>query len=117
MKFPTVGQRAWIYALQGAEVKAGWPHFLPVTVQSIRREGLCLVTVRDGRGRTVELPNFELDCGQEFEVETGQWIPESDPRAIAHLREILARPLSYAGNVDDGREGVRFILGRNGKKA
>jgi hypothetical protein len=116
MKRPTVGQRAWIHPLQGAEVAPGFPQMLPVTVESIRQEGLCFVTIRNGAGRTLELPHFELDCGQEYEISPGKWIPESDPRALDHVRACLSSPRVDAGNVNHEvhLEWLRLILARNG---
>jgi len=63
----------------------------------------------------------QLDFGYEFRTKTGEWVQESDPRALRFLRRVFdelaaGKPERHVG--DNGRklgaETVAKILRRNG---
>lgn len=96
--------------------------FAACEVLGVYRNGNHAEILVEGRQqRTVQL--HHIDCGREFRLRSGQWIPESDPRA----RKWLLRLLADIGNggtkrrqfrSDDGRtwsiEEIAWVLKRNG---
>ena len=93
--WPVIGKQAWFDPIgQGVEV-SGWAKGAVVTIVSIRRDVLCLVTVRNAAGGEMEVPHFDLDCGYSFKARNGDWIHESDPRVLRWLEKKSKTPSTH----------------------
>lgn len=117
MRFPKIGQTAYISPRQGGSLRCGLRAFEAVKVVSMRQEGLCWVTVKNG-GQFAEVLHHELDCGRDYKLPNGPWIPESDPRALRYVASLQHEPAHENGMLERAHEDfqrlLKHILGRNG---
>ena len=79
-----------------------------------------MMTVRDAAGREIAVPHYDLCAGYE-DRSKGDWIAESDPRALDWLEREIRRGFerSECGAIDRDNESRiarnREILRRNGR--
>jgi hypothetical protein len=115
-RLPVVGDKVWAISAPGHALPEGLPERrrLFILVLETRR-----ATVGDANGKEWVLPYDNLETAQEFFLEE-QWLPESDPRALAHVRAMIVRQqdqpfLEGVGEfAAEWLQRLRWILQRNG---
>jgi len=115
-RLPAVGDKVWAISAPG--------HALPEGLPERRRLFILILethraTVGDANGKEWVLPYDNLETAQEFFLEE-QWLPESDPRSLAHVRAMIVRQedqpfLEGVGEFAvEWVQRLRWILQRNG---
>ncbi len=115
-RLPAVGDRAWAIRSPG--------HVLPAGLSERRRLfilalGAGSATVGDPSGKEWVLPYDNLETVQEYFMEE-QWLPESDPRALNHVRKMIREEaqqplLEGVGEfAAEWMARLKWILERNG---
>ena len=115
-RLPTVGDKAWAIPSPG--------HLLPEGLPDGRRVFILLLdthcaTVGDANGKEWILPYGNIETIQEYFIEE-QWLPESDPRALHHVRRMIKeereQPLldGVAEFATEWTRRLKWILDRNG---
>lgn len=118
-RLPASGDKAWAIRSVG--------HALPAGLAERRRLFILILdthaaTVGDPSGREWVLPYDNLETVQEYFIDE-QWLPESDPRSLAHIRRMIVAEQDQPMLEGVGEFAVewvqrlKWILERNGAKA
>lgn len=109
----------------------GWTHSAhPYTLPPGLNEGTVVtvidvhgqdVTVRTAQGQEFILMHWLVDVGREWRVDTLEFLPETDPRALDHLEAVVIElrqrdPSQYSSpHVPEVIAVAERILARNGR--
>ena len=112
--------RVWVNTPDGQPAARGWANGLEAFALKIHEEQIRKVTIRNGSGREITVPHYEVLAGFEYRGKA-DWVPETDPRVLdwleSELRKGRARP--ECGSVERDNESrlerIREILRRNGR--
>lgn len=115
-RLPAVGDKVWAIAAPGHALPSGLPERRRLYVLMLDTH---FATVGDAAGKEWRLPYDNLETAQEYFLEE-QWLPESDSRALAHVRSMIARQqeqpfLEGVGEfAAEWVQRLKWILDRNG---
>lgn len=122
---PSNSEHVWRYVqprLGAARVKSGYRlrAGVAVKVTELYRDRMACWVVTDW-GASLRMLTQNLDFGYEFKTRRGEWIPESDPRALRWLRRVRAELMEGSPPRHVGDYGLTLelatidhVLRRNG---
>src|SRR5580704_7015926 len=118
-RLPIVGDKGWAIHSPGSSLPIGLPERRRLFILSLDTHS---VTVGDADGKEWVLPHANLETVQEYFIEE-QWLPESDLRALNHVRRLIREEgqqpaLDGVGQfAAEWMARLKWILERNGATA